>query len=247
MTTDAVLVGEIAHIEGALPESARFNAAMTNEQRRGYENLLLMCGTHHTVVDRGVSHWTVERLRGVKRTHEAVYTSVIDRLRRQVGDVTEGVGYTPAANGRALLHGSGLNRSELAESRGEINRFAERLSKVPGDARSLLELIVVRGDEVPSHLAFSHWSAEFQIPVRVLKSLADCTAVELRRHVEVLEHFDFLHRDDEPFDGPPLYIVGNSTPGIGWALLRDLRQFAGTDHAIMRRILCDLDFSVLDK
>ena len=33
MGSDAVLVGEIAHIEGALPDSARFNAAMTNEQR----------------------------------------------------------------------------------------------------------------------------------------------------------------------------------------------------------------------
>jgi hypothetical protein len=38
MGSDAVLVGEIAHIEGASPDSARFNASMTNEQRRHYNN-----------------------------------------------------------------------------------------------------------------------------------------------------------------------------------------------------------------
>ncbi|MBA2324233.1 MAG: hypothetical protein H0V92_09570 [Pseudonocardiales bacterium] len=98
---------------------------------------------------------------------------------------------------------------------------------------------------MPSHLAVSRWWPEFQIPVRVLKSIADCSATQLRQHVEVLEHFELLYR--EPFDGPPLYIVGNSTPGVGWRLLQDIRDVAGSDHATMRRILCDLDFSALDR
>ncbi len=245
MTADAVLVGEIAHIEGALPTSARFNENMTNEQRRGYENLLLMCGTHHTIIDEDRDTWTVAKLRDLKRSHEAIYTAAVDKLRQQVGDVTEGVTYTPATNGLAILDTNFLNADERAESCAVINEFAERLTKVPADARSLLALVVARGDEIPT--GWDSWSSEFKIPVPVLRSLADCSATKLRQHAEVLEHFDLLYRDDEPFDGPPVYVVGNSTLDIGWALLHDIRNAACGDHATIRRILCDLDFSLLDQ
>ncbi len=126
-------MGEGAHIEGALPDSARFNPTMSNEKRRGYDNLLLLCSTHHTTIDRDVGRWTVTKLKDLKRNHEAIYTAAIDQLRRQVGDVTEGVSYTPAANGLAILDTAGLEEHELAESCAEINRFAERLSKIPAD------------------------------------------------------------------------------------------------------------------
>lgn len=162
MGADAVLVGEIAHIEGALPDSARFNSMMSNEQRRGYDNLLLLCATHHTVIDRDAKQWTVARLKDLKHKHEAIYTAAVDQLRRQVGDITEGVTYTPANNGRVLLDQHGLDDHERAESCMDINRFAERLSKIPADARSLLSLIVIRGDKVPDHVAmggrFRRWS-----------------------------------------------------------------------------------------
>ncbi len=246
MRSDAILVGEIAHIEGALPDSKRFNDAMSNEQRRHYDNLLLMCGTHHTVIDNDDTTWTVGRLRELKRTHEAIYTAAVDQLRRQVGDVTEGVTFTPAANGLAIFEADELDAAQQEESRTEINHFGERLSRIPGDARSLLALIVTRGEKTPAHELYSSWSGEIQIPVRVLKSLADCTAPQLRQHVEVLEHFELLHRDDQPFDGPPLFIVGNSTPGVGWPLLQCIRDLDAPERPVVHRVLCDLDFSALD-
>ncbi len=74
--------------------------------------------------------------------------------------------------------------------------------------------------------------------------LAGCGDQELRGHVEILEQFDLLKVDLEPFDGPPVFIVG--TPTIEWALLHDIRDVAGSDPERIRRILCDLDFSSLD-
>jgi hypothetical protein len=206
-----------------------------------------MCGTHHTVIDSDDKTWTVNKLKVLKRAHEAIYTAAIDKLRQQVGDITDGVAITPAANGLAILGSQGLDPGELEVSRQDINRFAERLSRIPVDARSLLALIVARGDKTPAHVLHSRWSGEFQIPVRVLKSIAGCTATQLRQHVEVLEHFELLQRDDEPFDGPPLYVVGNSTPGIGWALLHDIRDLDTSDRPVVRRVLCDLDFTALDQ
>lgn len=71
---------------------------------------------------------------------------------------------------------------------------------MPLDARSVLAIIVGRGDTSVSHSG--HWTKEIQIPVSVLRSLVACSAADLKRHVAVLEHFELLYLDDDPFDGP---------------------------------------------
>lgn len=42
---------DIAHIYGAYPGSARYDASMTDEQRRAFGNLILLCAPHHKLVD----------------------------------------------------------------------------------------------------------------------------------------------------------------------------------------------------
>ena len=49
-----VVIGHVCHIEAALPDGARFNAQMTNEQRRAESNLVLMCGGHHKSIRSSV-------------------------------------------------------------------------------------------------------------------------------------------------------------------------------------------------
>lgn len=44
-------VGEVCHIEAAMPGGERFNPNMTNKERRSYDNLLLMCHHHYVVRD----------------------------------------------------------------------------------------------------------------------------------------------------------------------------------------------------
>jgi hypothetical protein len=43
---------EIAHIYGAKPGSARYQSDMSDEQRRAFANLILLCRPHHELVDR---------------------------------------------------------------------------------------------------------------------------------------------------------------------------------------------------
>ena len=67
---DSILV-EIAHIEGDRPTSPRYRASQPDEERHGFENLMLLCGTHHTLVDDNESEFTVERLKEMKAKQEA--------------------------------------------------------------------------------------------------------------------------------------------------------------------------------
>jgi hypothetical protein len=64
------LVGEICHIKARNPEGPRYDANQTAEQRHAYDNLILMCGIHHTVIDDDPVAYTVERLVAMKAEHE---------------------------------------------------------------------------------------------------------------------------------------------------------------------------------
>jgi hypothetical protein len=46
---------------------------MTDEARAGFDNLLLLCASHHQVIDADTETWTVEKLRKIKaEVHRAV-------------------------------------------------------------------------------------------------------------------------------------------------------------------------------
>ncbi len=62
------VVGEICHIRAAKPDGPRYDVSQTAEERHGYENLILLCPTHHTVIDADPESYTVEEeLRGARR------------------------------------------------------------------------------------------------------------------------------------------------------------------------------------
>ena len=47
---------EVCHIYGARPKSARYESTMTDEARRDFENLILLCPTDHNRVDNLEPH-----------------------------------------------------------------------------------------------------------------------------------------------------------------------------------------------
>lgn len=67
---DGTVVGDICHIEGAKPGSARHCEEQCPEERHGYENLVLLCKLHHTKVDGDEAAYTVDRLKAMKQAHE---------------------------------------------------------------------------------------------------------------------------------------------------------------------------------
>lgn len=62
--------GEIAHIHGHAPGSARYKAELLPEQVDTYENCILLCRKHHRIVDGDEARYPVELLRLWKEDHE---------------------------------------------------------------------------------------------------------------------------------------------------------------------------------
>ena len=65
-------VGQLCHIEGALPGGERYNPNQTDEDRRSYNNLLLMCYPHH-IETKDVNEFPVASLKKIKSDHEAKF------------------------------------------------------------------------------------------------------------------------------------------------------------------------------
>jgi hypothetical protein len=64
------LVGEVCHIKGAKLGSARYDPDQPPAERHAYDNLILLCAVHHTVIDDDEIAYTVDRLKALKVSHE---------------------------------------------------------------------------------------------------------------------------------------------------------------------------------
>jgi hypothetical protein len=73
-------LGDMAHICGEKPGSNRHDPAQTAAERDDYQNLILLCPTHHRLIDRKENEpiYTVEVLLKIKADHEARVLSRLD-------------------------------------------------------------------------------------------------------------------------------------------------------------------------
>jgi hypothetical protein len=66
-----MFVGQVAHIVAESREGPRGDSAVSKAQRDSYENLILLCPTHHASIDSPESTMTVAALHALKSRHEA--------------------------------------------------------------------------------------------------------------------------------------------------------------------------------
>lgn len=67
------VTGKICHIKGQKPGAARYDPNQIDEERHGFDNLILMCPIHHDVIDDDPDSYTVSRLNEIKAQHEKIY------------------------------------------------------------------------------------------------------------------------------------------------------------------------------
>jgi hypothetical protein len=69
---EKTIISKICHIEAAEAGGARYNSDMTDDQRRDYDNLILLCDEHHSIIDNKENEgvYTVEILKRWKIDRE---------------------------------------------------------------------------------------------------------------------------------------------------------------------------------
>jgi hypothetical protein len=93
-------ISNICHIEAAEQGGERYNSNSTDDNRRSYENLILLCPNHHKVTDN-VGKYTVEILRKMKKDHE-------DKIRKLLSEKNVLATHTSALNFVVSIIGKSL-------------------------------------------------------------------------------------------------------------------------------------------
>jgi len=62
---------DVCHIKGEKPEAARYDVAQSDDNRRAFENLMLLCTVHHRIVDTNEARYDADRLHALKALNEA--------------------------------------------------------------------------------------------------------------------------------------------------------------------------------
>tara|TARA_R110002049_G_scaffold300015_1_gene490553 strand:+ start:6140 stop:7414 length:1275 start_codon:yes stop_codon:yes gene_type:complete len=65
-----VILGEMAHIVGQGGDGPRHDKTIPGGEIDGYENLIVLCSEHHTIIDRQENTYTVDRLVQMRKDHE---------------------------------------------------------------------------------------------------------------------------------------------------------------------------------
>ena len=73
------IISKICHIEAASKNGPRWNANMTDDERRDFSNLILLCDEHHTIIDNKVNEikFPVSLLKKWKTEHESKILKLI--------------------------------------------------------------------------------------------------------------------------------------------------------------------------
>lgn len=72
------VTGEIAHICSASPKGPRYEPSQSETERNGFNNLILLCSRHHTIIDTEVEKYSTSVLASIKAAHELGGTIEID-------------------------------------------------------------------------------------------------------------------------------------------------------------------------
>lgn len=88
LADNGAVIGEEAHIRSGAADGPRHDPTYPREQIDGYENLILLCPTHHTIIDKdGEIAWSVAQLEGIKANHELAvdsHRSALDHSRQMI-------------------------------------------------------------------------------------------------------------------------------------------------------------------
>lgn len=65
-----IVIGELCHIKAKNSDGPRFDTKQTDQDRNSFDNLILLCPNHHSIIDSDIESYTVARLLKMKKEHE---------------------------------------------------------------------------------------------------------------------------------------------------------------------------------
>lgn len=247
MNAKGVFVGNVCHIEAAEKGGPRFNPAMTNEERRHFSNLMLMCYDHH-VESNDEDEYPVERLREIKADHERRFTDPARTILGTLKDWTAATDPTFPLNLERLFRDSSakLTPAERATSVHEMTKYIGRFRYIPVEVRQFLGAVAERAHKM-KHLGAvdRHGSEGTLVNAADLRLAFRLSLDGFEERVGWLETyrlggFDYMSAGLDDVAAVCIRDID------GWPIWMDLAEVCARDGIPMETFSVDMDFARLD-
>jgi hypothetical protein len=242
-----VVLGHVCHIEAAMPDGARFNANMTNEDRRAGENLVLMCGGHHAQIDskQYETKYNLEKVRKIKHDHEARFKGIGDSLRQSFhsaySDATDRL--NPTGSGlckrlEQILPDCAVNEDDAKTRSKQLGEYVERMRKVPEQERDFMLGVIRRAVKLGSENSILVHVDDVKNALNVPVTRMDSLGKAMERHGVGDIDLCSTNRDDEPH-----VFVRDPSEYVTWF---DIVEFCDKSGEVLEDFVILLKFGLLD-
>lgn len=163
--SNPAVIGEAAHIYGespgteTKPASARYRADMTDEQRNHYNNLIYLCPTCHTKIDKQEQDHPAELLFTLKAEHESWVAEQLDQGMSEVSFAELEIAAKALASGK---HSSNSDNFEVIPPEEKINK-----NGLSNAVRSDIAMGLSKSHEVERFLANMATNVDEEFPERL--------------------------------------------------------------------------------
>ena len=201
---EATIIGQICHIKAARPGGARFDPNQSTQARHEFDNLILLCANHHTIVDDDPEAYTVARLVKMKAEHESKSAVLSDEqasnsaellIKQAVQSINQSGGITAHT---VNVYSSGP-RARYGEERAQE---AARRILAPELNRTIARVLYIHSRAIPNFVCASvghdiepndrkedflpHWPTLFP-------NAPQCSALSSEDIVSLSSFYDSLH------------------------------------------------------
>ncbi|TGK89994.1 hypothetical protein EHQ23_02435 [Leptospira bourretii] len=238
INSEGEFIGNVCHIEAAEPEGQRYNSLQTDEDRRSYSNLMLMCQKHHKITNN-VEKYTTETLKTIKKNHEKKFEDIAMIIGKSIRDWTENQFVITPKNIRKIetLLKWNFEQYQFQPTIDDIIEYSKRLEELPLNTRKLF-LIMAK------NIKLSHDYSPDSVDPRIIEEKCSINHEELERHLVLLEKARLCSRVNiRDYEDPTIEFYNTKTD---WRLLRELNSFCNLSGNTLDEFLLDLDFSILD-
>jgi predicted transcriptional regulator len=226
------LVGQVCHIEAAMQGGERFNPNRTNEERRAFSNLMLLCYDHH-IETNDVEKYTVKRLKKMKQDHEKKYSDAAEKLLvSTVSDMTllQEYEYCSTLSNINKVLNWGNNEDELSKVVPLFNDLVERLRKLAPNTRNIFSIMVAR----------AHGS---EIDLNEIIEVTGRPQSEIVNAVALLEKYGLI---TEPEKNEYLLPVSYYQQYEMWDMWSAIKEYSELSSISLDEIITNMRFSLLD-
>ena len=247
MDEQGVFIGQLCHIEAAEAGGERFNAGMTNEERRAPANLMLMCYPHHQITN-DVKKYPVPKLRKMKSDHERRFSAPDRAILERLTDWTTADQPTHVKNLGHINDVLKWNHHdiELMESVTELNDYIERLRLVPIDVRQFIGHIAKRMHKMGKTAAVHDEIFGTSILISDVKDAFKIGDPTIKKRLTQLESYGLGGLDDINTSLGPQPAIRIRGLKSGWPLWLNIVEFCEATATPVESFTENLDFGQLN-